>query len=102
VLAVNASDSASSALRSSLLCARMVFTSSTTIPEYPRDPRLVSSSAHGWVPRPGIRCSSGRPAAVPSAMCTWASLLPVLGSRKLADVAADREGVTHPAAVAVA
>jgi len=35
-------------------------------------------------------------------MCTWASLLPVLGSRKLADVAADREGVTHPAAVAVA
>ncbi len=60
---MNASDSASSALRSSLLCARMVFTSSTTIPEYP---------------------------------------LPVLGSRKLADVAADREGVTHPAAVAVA
>src|SRR5580693_3820981 len=71
----NASDSARSATRPALVATRLVLTSTTTAPLYPVAARRPRSSAHGWLPRPGTRCSSGMGPAglpVPSARCTWA------------------------------
>ena len=53
-------------------CTLRVLISSTTRPRNPRTARSSSSSAHGWLPRPGTRCSSlAEP--VPSVMCTCRS-----------------------------
>ena len=56
-----------------------VATSTATEPVNPRPASDASSGPHGWVPRPGTRCSS-RPSPVPSPRCTWARPPPIVSA----------------------
>ena len=67
----NSSASDSSATRSSRVRARRVLISRTTAPPNPDEASSSQTCAHGWVPRPGTRCSS-RGAPLPSARCRCA------------------------------
>ena len=53
----------------------------------PRPASDSSSSPHGWLPRPGTRCSS-RPSPVPSPRCTCASPSPIASAIASASVRA--------------
>ncbi|SLJ82347.1 Uncharacterised protein [Mycobacteroides abscessus subsp. abscessus] len=67
------------AARSVVLRAFWVLISATACPANPLRTRCAHTSAQGWLPVPGIRCSSCA-APRPSARCRCASPAPILAA----------------------